>query len=179
MHVHDLARACEGAVSGLARCGTWLSAHVSPQRGASARAKAPWRQVPELSERLRRLTPAGRGDVWLGSWLPTSSAPGIKVPGPGGGWGCGRPRASTPQLGGRDEALPQEAPEGSSTSCSLPRESTCRRLRYRTKNVDGAPNPHAFARAIGRPALAEIGEDIMRWTQGHEGGLMVGKKLYV
>ena len=61
MHVHYLARACEGAVSGLARCGTWLSAHVSPQRGASARAKAPWRQVPELYESLRRQAPAGRG----------------------------------------------------------------------------------------------------------------------
>ena len=134
---------------------------------------------PMLSERLRRLTSAGRGTPGRDHGSRPLPLQASRCQEHGEGWSCGRPRASMPQLGGRDEALPQEAPEGSSTSCSLPRESTCRRLRYRTKNVDGAPNPHAFARANGRPSLAEIGESIMRWTQGHEGGLMVGKKPYV
>ena len=44
MHVYGLAWMREGAVPCLARRGTWLNAHVSPQWGTGARAKALWRQ---------------------------------------------------------------------------------------------------------------------------------------
>ena len=111
MHVYDLAWTREGAVSGLARCGAWLSAHVSPQWGTGARAKAPWRQVPELSERLRRLTPAGRGTPGRDHDSRPCSCRVPKCPAHGEGWSRGRPRESTSQLGGRDEAPPREAPE--------------------------------------------------------------------
>ena len=44
------------------------------------------------------------------------------------------------QLGGRDEALPQEAPEGSSTFGSLPCELPRQLWRCWTKSEDGAPS---------------------------------------
>ena len=178
MHVYDLAWTREGAVSGLARCGAWLSAHVSPQWGTGARAKALWRQAPELLERLRRLTSAGRGTPGRdhGSRPCSRRAPRCREHGEG--WSRGRLRASTPQLGGRDEALPREAPEGSRTACSLLDGSTCRRPRHRTKSADGAPIFTSSLGPLSGQRRLSSGGDKMCLTRGHVGSLLVGKKLY-
>ena len=158
MHVHDLARACEGAVSGLARCGTWLSARVPPQRDASARAKAPWRQVPELFERLRRLTHRRDGGRLVGIVAPDLAR-------------VGYPCAQT--MGKAGAVAVRERVRLNSAGVMKPFLGRLLRLQFirlsrmltteparwwRAKGEDGAPNLRASVRSTGRPTLAEFGE---------------------
>ena len=158
MHVHDLARECEGAVSSLARCGTWLNARVSPQQGASARAQAPWRQGPELFERLRRPTHRRDGGRLVGIMTPDLARVGYP---------------SARHMGKAGAVAVRERVRLNSAGVMRPFLGRLLRLQFvrlshmlateparwwRAKGEDGAPNPRASVRSTGRPTLAEFGE---------------------
>ena len=160
MHVHCLARECEGAISGLARCGTWLNARVSPQWGASARAQAPWRQGPELLERLRRLTHRRDGRRLVGIITPDLARVGYPSARHMGKAGAVAVRERV-RLYSAGEMRPLLRRLLRLESVRLSHMLATEPARWwRAKGEDGAPNPRAFARSTGRPTLAVFGRSL-------------------
>ena len=124
---HARIRSCEGMRGGGFR--SCPKRHMAERpRVTAARRQRPRTSAvapgPTLIERLRRPAHWWDGGRLVGIVAPALARVGYPCAWHWEGRSRGRPRESTSQLGGRDEALPREAPEGSSMfgslTCELP-----------------------------------------------------------